>query len=893
MNEAEWLTRKKRIDTKLRSLNPAWVMVPWRDGLHTSQLNCHAVTEFPTANGPADYALFVNGQLLAISEAKKVTVNPQNVLEQAKRYSLGVFNGPGNWNGYRVPFLYATNGEIIWFLDVRGERPVSRQVSNFHTGPALESLFAFDPKPAHAWLLDTPPDLIIRLRDYQRRCNLATEQAIISGLREILLALATGTGKTFLTVAQIYRLLESKFARRILFLVDRKALAAQAVREFNAFNTPQGNKFANEYEVYSQKFQKEDFGDDDPFDPKVLPNEYLTAPRSTHTFVYVSTIQRMARNLFGAEGCFAQSGGDTEAEADADKLDIPIHAFDLIIADECHRGYTAQEMSVWRNTLNHFDAIKIGLTATPAAHTTALFGPPVFRYTVEQAILDGFLVDYEPVAIKSHVRMNGVFLNEGETIERVDTDTGQKALDQLEDERQFDAGAVERDITAPDSNRKIIEEVAKYAYEHEAVTGHFPKILIFAVNDIPHTSHADQLVKTCRSVFKQGDDFVKKITGNPNVDRPLQRIREFRNRPNPKVVVTVDMLSTGVDIPALEFIVFLRPVKSRILWEQMLGRGTRLCPDINKSKFVVFDCFDGTLIRYFRNVSSFDIEPPRQTPLTLPEVIENIWQNVDRDYHVRILAKRLMRIDKDMNADARTQFAAWITEGDMGRFAKELPQLLKQDFAGTMKLLRNPDFQKLLLEYPRAKRTFLTTIEDKDVVSSQKLERYGQFDNAEDYLDAFSAFVKTNADKVAALSVLLQHPKDWRPAVMDELKRTLNHNGFEPEKLQRAHRAKGFKALADVISIVKHASAAQSPLLTAEERVNRAVDNFLSSHKLTAEQMQWLSLVREHLVKNLSMDEDDFDLTPLLEMRGGKAKARKVFSELPRIVAELNEAVAA
>src|SRR6185503_6129904 len=576
-------------------------------------------------------------------------------------------------------------------------------------------------------------------------------------------------GKTFLTVAQIYRLLESKLARRILFLVDRKALAAQAVRTFNAFDTPQGNKLTQEYELYSQKFQREDFGDDEPFDPQVLPNEYLTDPKPSQTFVYVSTIQRMARNLFGAEGCFSQSGGDTEAEADADKLDIPIHAFDLIIADECHRGYTAQEMSVWRETLNHFDAIKVGLTATPAAHTTALFGTPVFRYTVEQGILDGYLVDYEPVAIKSNVRMNGVFLKEGETVERVDTDTGQKALDQLEDERAYDAADIERSITAPDSNRKIIEEVANYAYEHEAVTGHFPKVLIFAVNDIPHTSHADQLVRICRDVFRQGDDFVKKITGNPNVDRPLQRIREFRNRPNPKVVVTVDMLSTGVDIPALEFIVFLRPVKSRILWEQMLGRGTRLCPDINKSKFVVFDCFDGTLIQYFRNVSSFDIEPPGRTPLTLPEVIENIWQNLDRDYHVRILAKRLLRIDKDMNADARTQFAAWIPEGDMGRFAKELPQRLKQDFAGTMKLLRNPDFQKLLLEYPRAKRTFLTTIEEKDVVTSQKLERYGQFDNAEDYLDAFSEFVKANADKVAALSVLLQHPRDWRPAVMEEL----------------------------------------------------------------------------------------------------------------------------
>ena len=239
---------------------------------------------------------------------------------------------------------------------------------------------------------------------------------MLAGKRELLIAMATGTGKTFLTVAQIYRLLESKKFRRILFLVDRKALAAQAVRTFNAFDTPHGNKFTQEYEVYCQRFQKEDFGDDEPFDPKVLPNEYLTNPNSTHTFVYVSTIQRMARNLFGAEGCFVQSGGDTEAEADADKLDIPIHAFDLIIADECHRGYTMQETSLWRDTLKHFDAVKIGLTATPAPHTTALFGPPVFRYDVEQAILDGFLVDYEAVAIKSDVRMNGVFLKEGEEV---------------------------------------------------------------------------------------------------------------------------------------------------------------------------------------------------------------------------------------------------------------------------------------------------------------------------------------------------------------------------------------------------------------------------------------------------------------------------------------------
>src|SRR5262245_1601006 len=129
MNEAEWKTRKERIDTRLRNCNPSWQIVPWRAGLDVSTLRSHVITEFPTANGPADYAVFVNGQLLGVIEAKKVTVNPQNVLEQAKRYAEGVANGCGNWNGYHVPFLYATNGELIWHLDVRPDKRVSRVIS--------------------------------------------------------------------------------------------------------------------------------------------------------------------------------------------------------------------------------------------------------------------------------------------------------------------------------------------------------------------------------------------------------------------------------------------------------------------------------------------------------------------------------------------------------------------------------------------------------------------------------------------------------------------------------------------------------------------------------------------------------------------------------------------
>jgi type I restriction enzyme R subunit len=295
-HEAEWLTRKSRIDTRLKQ--NGWRLVPFSSELNLSALDKIAVEEFPTGNGPADYGLFVGGRLLGIIEAKKVTVNPQNVLEQAKRYARGVFAASGEWNGFRVPFLYASNGTLIWHLDTRPGKLVSRQLSDFHTPAALEERFASDNSAGTDYLLDTPPEQLSRLRPYQRDCILAVEQAIIGGKRDMMVAMATGTGKTFLTVAQIYRLLESKLARRILFLVDRRALAAQAVREFNAFNTPKGNKFTQEYEVYSQRFQKEDLDDDARFDPKVLPNEYLTNPKPAHTFVYVSTIQRMALNLF-------------------------------------------------------------------------------------------------------------------------------------------------------------------------------------------------------------------------------------------------------------------------------------------------------------------------------------------------------------------------------------------------------------------------------------------------------------------------------------------------------------------------------------------------------------------------------------------------------------------
>ncbi len=550
--------------------------------------------------------------------------------------------------------------------------------------------------------------------------------------------MATGTGKTLMTVNEIYRLMKSGVARRVLFLVDRRALAAQTVRAFSSFEAEPGLKFDKIYPLYSQRFQQADLGDE-AFDPSVMPNTLLTAPKPGDAFVYVSTIQRMTMNLFGGEKALSIDGETIDADVEQAR-----HPDPRLRSDRRRRvppwlfgqgpGDLARDARLLRRDQDrpHRHAGR--------AHDGLLREPGLPLRLRDRGCADGYLVDYDVVRVRSDVRINGVFLKEGEQVDQVDPETGTKQLDLLDDERAFDATAVERDITAPDSNRRILQELKRYADAHQAEHGRFPKTLIFAANDLPHTSHSDQLVDQARDIFGQGDAFVAKITGR--VDRPLQRIREFRNRAKPGIVVTVDLLTTGVDIPDLEFLVFLRPVKSRILFEQMLGRGTRLGEKAtDKDRFVVFDCFDGTLLEYFAGSTGITAEPAEGDGKSLAQIIEEIWQNKDRAYNTKRLVRRLRRIDKNMSGDARDLFARFIDDGDLGRFAEDLPSLLHKLFAPTMQTLRDSDFQRLLDDYPRAPRSFIIAEQVTDQVSSEWLIKGAdgtQYKPA-DYLKAFAA----------------------------------------------------------------------------------------------------------------------------------------------------------
>ncbi|MFO0586915.1 MAG: type I restriction-modification enzyme R subunit C-terminal domain-containing protein [Polyangiaceae bacterium] len=899
-DEPEWKTRKTRIDPKLDARG--WTLPP--PGVRPLRAPFRSEEE-PTDNGPADYALWSDNAIAAIVEAKRITTGPQNVLTQAERYARGIKTSPYDYEGLKCPFLYSTNGETVWFHDVRHPQSRSRKVADFHTPAALREMLAHDFEGACKKLEGVP--LHSALRPYQQQANLAIEGAISEHKRSLLVAMATGTGKTFTIVSEVYRLIKAGVVRRVLFLVDRRALAEQAAGAFAAFEVQPGLWFHQTYGLYCSRVGKAAPEEEEAastakkkprFDPQILPPDRLTNPKSDDPFVYVCTIQRMATHILGRDAIFGM--GDEAIDDDAGKLDIPIHAFDLVIADECHRGYTAQEVSTWRATLEHFDAIHVGLTATPTSTTSAFFTHKVFEYGYEQAVRDGHLVDYDAVKLRSDVRMNGLFLRPGENVEDVDPETGKKRMDQLEDERRFETTELESKVTSPDSNLKILQEVKKYADAHQEKYGRFPKTLIFAANDLPHTSHANELVGIARDVFGRGDAFVQKITGSKDVDRPLQRIREFRNRDKIGIVVTVDMLSTGVDIPDLEFIVFLRLVGSRVLFDQMIGRGTRKGQNAtDKDHFTIFDCFDGTLLAYFAKSTETLSETPAPPTKTIVEIIEDIWANRDRDYNIRCLVKRLQRIDKSMAGEAREMFAAYLPDGDVARYARGLTAALRADFTKEMALLRDRSFQALLVTYPRPQRLFLRAIDAVDTVTSELVlhDAAGKTYKPEDYITQFSRYVRDNPEKIEAVRVLLDRPRDWSPAALTELRQKLAGTTyrFTVENLQKAHAAHYKKALVDIVSMVKHAAKDEEPLLTAAERVERAFTKILVSQAFTEAQRSWLERIREVMRENLSIEQEDFDYQGALGEAGGWGAARRVFGEalLLDLLARLNEAIAA
>jgi len=589
------------------------------------------------------------------------------------------------------------------------------------------------------------------LRPYQKDAVLKVEEAIISKQRSMLLAMATGTGKTRTVIALMYRLLKASVFKRILFLVDRSTLGSQAQDAFAEIR-PEGNF------TFSEIYDVKELTDKEP---------------NSKTRVHVATVQAMVKRVIDSEES------------------IPVGRYDCIVVDEAHRGYTLDAdmtegelelrslnnyVSSYRRVLDYFDAVRIGLTATPAKHTSDIFGIPIFTYSYREAVLDGYLVDSAPpYNFETALTKNGISFEKESEIEVVNI-LGEVRTEILKDELDFEVEQFNKSVLNENFNRIICEELA----ENYLNPTDEEKTLIFCVSDI----HADLVVTEMKKAFDkfhghQENDTVMKITGS--IRDPQEAIRRYKNERLPNIVVTVDLLTTGVDVPTISNIVFLRRVRSRILYEQMKGRATRLCPDIEKDVFSIFDA-----VGLHKVLEKVDTMKPvvQKVNVSIEQLIDELSQDIsyrssgdalgadgDKTHAQEVkdqlvvklqnVVRRVANIEKYPEAKEPLVMIDALLDKEFNISLKELPNTLNHMEAREVGTL----FQKVSSFIPlmRDLREGLN-INKSDMVISNHADEilsikrgYGIDNNGnpitvpEDYLESFESFIKDNINKIMAL----------------------------------------------------------------------------------------------------------------------------------------------
>lgn len=834
-----------------------------------------AIAEWPTASGPADYALFIGTTLVAVVEAKRKRKNVSAALGQSERYSKGAKLGQGEqfaggpWGEFKVPFLFATNGRPylkqietesgIWFRDARHPGNHARPLTDWFTPEGLKAELEIDRPKADETLKSEPFNFGFELRPYQRRAIETLEARLAEGRREMLAAMATGTGKTKLAIAFLYRVLAAGRFRRVCFVVDRSALGTQTKDEFSTTKVVGPRAFA------------------DIFGLKGL--EDITPDLDTR--VHICTIQGLVKRVLYA----------------SDPADVPpIDQYDLMLVDECHRGYTLdremsdQELgfrseddyiSKYRRVLEHFDAVKVGLTATPALHTVQIFGDPVFTYSYREAVIDGWLIDHEPpYRIATELSEGGITFRKDEQLEIFDTRTGTIDLTHAPDELHYEVEEFNRKVITVPFNRTVCEELVKHI--DPGLPG---KTLIFAVS----RGHADIIVDELKKAYTAAgipveDAAIKRLTGD--VDQVQTHIRSFRNDANPKIAVTVDLLTTGIDVPSITNLVFIRRVNSRILYEQMLGRATRLCPDIGKETFRIFDAVD--LYRNLQDVTAMKpvvVNPKitiEQLMKELAEALEEAHRAAIRDQLIVKLRRRLKKIPEE----ARRRYEAE---------AGETPEatLKRIETSGTADLadwVRTKPNLGLILDWnPEGTGGSYLPISNHPDQVKAVTRGYGDADRPEDFLDNFTTFVRTNLNKIAALTVVVQRPRDLTRQQLRELRLELDRQQFSETNLRQAWKqAKNEDIAASIIGFVRQA-ALKEPLMPYDQRVDHALATILKSRPWTDPQRQWLQRIGEQLKKELVVDRQALDDEPFRQHGGFNRLNRQFNGELETILSRISE----
>lgn len=836
-----------------------------------------AIAEWPTATGPADYALFAGLTLVGVIEAKRKNKNVMACLDQAERYAEGIKAVDGNladgapWAKFAAPFAFSTNGRPylrqletasgIWRRDLRRKTNPAQALMAWPSPAGMLERLEVDRDAAEAALETQGFDFGFPLRPYQKAAVQAVEKGLAEDRTHMLVGMATGTGKTKLAIAMLYRLIAAKRFRRVCFVVDRSALGEQTEKEFTTTKVVSGKGFA---EIFGLK----GLGDVTP-DPE--------------TRVHICTIQGLVKRVL-----FTDSAGEAP----------PVDQYDLIVVDECHRGYLLDRemsdaelsfrsqddyVSKYRRVLDHFDAVKIGLTATPALHTVEIFGAPVFSYSYREAVVDGFLIDHEPpLRITTALSQAGIHFLAEEEVQFIHAPTGQTELFKLPDHLDFDVESFNKTVITEPFNRAVADELTNHIDLSEP-----DKTLVFAASD----AHADIVVKVLREAFREAhgdieDAAIRKITGS--VDKVGKLILGYRNDALPKIAVTVDLLTTGVDVPRITNLVFLRRVNSRILYEQMLGRATRLCPEIGKETFRIFDAVD----LYSRLQNMTEMKPVASDPnISLTQLLEELAAIDDAEHRANVrdqiivkLSRRLSRLTEE--ARAKAQLASGETpEETLARFragtADELAAWAKS----------RPGLGPALDWSTGGGTPIMVPISQHADQVVDVSYGYGAAEKPEDYLDAFAAFVKGNLNQIAALKTVVQRPRELTRAELRDLRLQLDAQGFTDTKIRRAWSdARNEDIAASIMGYVRQA-ALGDPLVPYADRVKRAVDTVVRKGDWNPIQKRWLHRIGEQLEKEVVVDRDSLDEEPFRADGGFRVLNKRFDGKLESVLSDLSEEV--
>ncbi len=917
---------RDRIDAMLEA--SGWVVQ------HNKKINFTAgpgiaVREYPTDTGPADYVLFVDKQACGVIEAKKEELgqNITTVEDQTTEYAHAKLKWVSNSKPLR--FLYQSTGLITRFTDGQDPKPRSREVFSFHR-PETLLRWIEDGASLRARLQLMPllnplklPAADLRLRDCQEVAVTNLEISLKENRPRALIQMATGSGKTFTAITEVYRLLKHGKARRVLFLVDTKNLGEQAEQEFMAFTPTDDNRRFTE--LYTVQRLKSSFV---PTDGQVV----------------ICTIQRLYSILKGVELDAALDELTPAEQLTRPNKPLPVEYservppefFDFIVIDECHRSI----YNLWLQVLDYFDAFLIGLTATPDNRTFGFFKNNIVSdYSHEKAVADGVNVGNETFLIETEVTATGTRLVAKQPIEHRERITRKRRWQQQDEDEAYSRKQIDDAVVVPAQIRLIVQTFRDSLPAIFPGRTEVPKTLVFAKTD----SHADDIIQTIREEFGEGNAFCKKITYKAEED-PKTVLAQFRNDYYPRIAVTVDMIATGTDVKPLECLLFMRDVKSRNYFEQMKGRGTRTLDldDLRKvtpsavtakTHYVIVDAIGVT--KSLKTASTPLITKPG---VALKDLAMGVMMGASDTDTISSLAGRLARLNKQLDAHDHARIAEKSGGVALGTIITSLIAAidgdnveakaleLAQQLPGTDPGEANRDKAQEQLVKAAANIFTGDLIELIDRIRRDKEQKINHdqqdtlrtfgwaqdtADKAQGLTQDFAKWLLAHKDEYTALAIFYDQPYRRREitfAMLEQVMLALRTDAprIAPLRVWQAYQhlnetksAQPLNELTALISLIRHACGVDPKLTAFDDLVRRNFQNWIMARhaapgpKFTEAQTHWLQMIRDHMTTSCHFERDDLDLAPF-DSLGGLGKMHQLFGEsMDGMIEELNEALVA